>query len=175
MMIRLNALPILGISLAAVLTSCKPAAPEATSPSPPEAKPASPAEIAQQIQSLEKLTMVHVWATWCDPCREEFPELVHVMEIFPDLDVILISGDDPAELDVVNAFLQEYKSPVGSLVSTELNKEFIEALSPTWAGSLPATFFYLDGKLVQEWEGKRTCEEYKEAIDVLLKNERSST
>jgi len=138
-------------------------------PSPPEATPATPAEIAAKIQGVKKLTMVHIWATWCDPCREEFPELVHIMKEFPELDVILVSGDDPEDLQPVNNFLMEYESPVGSWVSTELNQNFIETFSSKWAGSLSATFFYRDGKLVSEWEGKRTFDEYKKTIESLLK------
>ena len=166
MMTKLRTLLITGLS-ACLLSACKPPV--------PEARPATPAEIASKIQSTETLTMVHIWATWCDPCRDEFPELMHVIREFPQLEVLLVSGDDPAELDAVNSFLIDHESPVGSLVSTELNREFIETFSPEWAGSLPATFFYRDGTLVEEWEGKRTFEEYKEAIEMLLKNERSST
>lgn len=158
----LQQLPLLGIGISAImLTACKPA--------PPEASPATPAEMASKIQSLENLTMVHIWATWCDPCRDEFPELVHVMKKFPELDVILVSGDNPNDLQPVNNFLVEYESPVGSLVSTELNQKFIETFSPNWAGSLPATFFYRNGKLVSEWEGKRTFDEYRKTIESLLK------
>lgn len=162
MFIKYRILPTIGISLAfTLLASCKPAK--------PAAKSATPAEIEVKIQSLEKLTLVHVWATWCDPCREEFPELVAVMKEFPTLDVVLISGDDPSEIEDVNAFLREYESPVGSLVSTKLNQQFIEAFSPNWAGSLPATFFFNDGRLIEEWEGKRTFEQYAEVIKPLLK------
>ncbi len=157
---RVIAVLSLGIS-AVLLSACKPGVPEAT--------PATPAEIASKIQSSKKLTMVHIWATWCDPCRDEFPEVVHVMQNFPELDVILVSGDDPNDPAPVNEFLAQYESPVGSLVSTELNQAFIETFSPKWAGSLPATFFYRDGKLVSEWEGKKTYEEYRETIETLLK------
>ncbi len=165
MMIRLHILCAAG--LAAVLTSCKPARPAAV--------PAAPSEMAARIQNAEGLTMVHIWATWCDPCREEFPEVVHVLQEYPELSVILVSGDDPKDLDAVNAFLLEHHSPVGSLVATELSQEFIETFSPEWAGTLPATFFYQDGRLLKEWSGKRTFEEYRETIETLLKNERSST
>src|SRR6185503_1294920 len=38
---------------------------------------------AEQMQSLlkrdgSKPLLVNYWATWCDPCRDEFPELVKI-------------------------------------------------------------------------------------------------
>lgn len=168
MMIRLYMFKFFAVLLATMLlNACK--------PPPPTSKAATPAEIRNTIRSQKSLTLVHVWATWCAPCVDEFPELVHVINEYPELNVLLISGDNPAELEPVNAFLEKYNSPVGSLVSTALNAEFIEALSPQWEGSLPATFFYHDGQLVSEWEGKRTFPEYKETIERLLKSERSPT
>ncbi|MDF7806705.1 TlpA disulfide reductase family protein [Pontiellaceae bacterium B12219] len=139
-----------------------------TSGAAPTATPATPDEIQQQIgKSTAPLTLVHVWATWCDPCREEFPELVQVINTFPSVKFILISADNPAEKKSVEEFLEKYKSPVGSLISTELSQKFIESLSPNWNGTLPSTFIFKGGKCVSEWEGKRTLEEYTELIEKL--------
>lgn len=162
MMIRYSTFPKIGIMAATILLfACNPPAPVAT--------PATPNEIQQEIEiSKAPLTLVHVWATWCDPCRDEFPELVKVINTFQSLEVILISADDPAEATAVEEFLIEHQSPVGSVITTELNQKFIETLSPNWDGALPATFFYREGKLVSEWEGKRTFEEYAETIETLL-------
>jgi thiol-disulfide isomerase/thioredoxin len=164
MMIGYPLFPRIGLLLAAVLllVACDAPMPVATH--------ATPAAIKKQIEaSKAPLVLVHVWATWCDPCREEFPEIVKVMKRFQPLETILISADAPSETATVEAFLAEHGSPAGSLVSTELNQAFIESLSPQWAGSLPATFFFQAGKLVREWEGKRTFKEYEETIESLLK------
>ncbi|MDZ8119435.1 TlpA family protein disulfide reductase [Pontiella agarivorans] len=152
--------------LALTLASCKAATPEVTR--------TSPAEIASEIRASKSLTMVHIWATWCAPCRDEFPELIQVMKAYPELDVLLVSGDDPNDLQAVTRFLIENDSPVGSRVSTQLNQDFIETFSPDWSGSLPATFFYFNGKLVQEWEGKRSFEIYQTTIETLINKERRS-
>lgn len=138
----------------------------------PVATAASPEEIKQRISdSTAPLLLVHAWATWCHPCREEFPELMRICRQYStaELEVMLISADDPGESQVIETFLAEYDSPVGSWVTTELDQGFIEALSPGWAGSLPATFFYSDGRLLDEWEGKRSYEHYAETIDRLLR------
>jgi thiol-disulfide isomerase/thioredoxin len=148
-----------------LLSGCRPvAAPGATAADPEEIRSA-------MAESTAPLTLVHVWATWCEPCREEFPELLRVYRDTRDagLSLLLVSADDPAETDAVEAFLKEQQSPVGSLITTELNQDFIELFSPDWAGALPASFFFdPNGNLLAEWQGKRSYEEYVETIDQLL-------
>ena len=58
-----------------------------------------------------KVTMVNLWATWCDPCKEELPELQDLSESFEAKDCQVIgvcmdcrAGEDPAE---VKAILEE--------------------------------------------------------------------
>lgn len=133
---------------------------------------ASPQEIKAAMQASQApLTMVHVWATWCDPCRDEFPELLQVYRDTREkgLELVLVSGDAPTAMEHVNRFLLEQQSPVDSLVATELNQEFVEMFSPNWPGALPATFFFdSDGTLVAEWQGQRSYDEFYETIDQLL-------
>jgi thiol-disulfide isomerase/thioredoxin len=122
-------------------------------------------------QSPTPLTIVHIWATWCQPCREEFPELVRVYNNYKSkgIGLILISADNPDETSEVDEFLQTDKSPVGSLIAIELDQDFIEALSPEWSGALPASFFFgTQGMLLAQWDGKRRYEEYAETIETLL-------
>ena len=139
----------------------------------PTATPATPSAIKENIQTLEApLTLVHVWATWCQPCREEFPELLKAYRENRNagLELILISADEPSAGKSVEAFLIEQKSPVSSLISTELSQAFIETLSPNWSGALPASFFFdSTGKLLIEWEGKQSHEHYTKTIEQLLK------
>ena len=120
---------------------------------------ATPSEIQETIRNSDApLTLVHVWATWCDPCREEFPELLKACRLARErgLTLQLVSADDPQDLEAVTIFLQKHQSPVDSLVSTELSKEFIELFSSNWSGALPASFFFdANGNLVAEWAGKR--------------------
>ena len=153
-------------ALAGIMAACAPA-PSSTG------VVATPAEIQETMRTSEApLTLVHVWATWCAPCREEFPELLEAYRNTRErgLALLLVSADDPDELDAVNAFLRNHQAPVNSLVSTELSGEFIELFSTNWSGALPASFFYdADGKLIAEWTGKRSYDEYMQTIEQLLK------
>jgi len=141
-------------------------------PAPPQASLAHPADIRTKIeQSNARLVLVHVWATWCQPCCEEFPELIRVLRKYKTSTLlpILVSADDPADMEAVEAFLIEQGSPTGSLVAVDLSQTFIESLSANWSGAMPATFLYRsDGKLVAEWEGKRSYEHYITTIEKLL-------
>ncbi|HEY6436248.1 MAG TPA: TlpA disulfide reductase family protein, partial [Ignavibacteriaceae bacterium] len=45
-------------------------------------------------------TLINVWATWCEPCREEFPDLVELSNTYrKEIRFIGISADDVDELD----------------------------------------------------------------------------
>ena len=82
---------------------------------------------------------------------------------------VRVSADDPDDMEAVEEFLQEQQSPVGSLITTELNQDFIQLFSPDWAGALPASFFFdRDGNLVAQWQGKRSYDEYLNTIVRLL-------
>src|SRR5215510_16327468 len=57
--------------------------------------------------------LVNFWATWCDPCRDEFPDLVQLDADYRKrgLDFIAISLDDESDLKTkVPAFLTEMKA-----------------------------------------------------------------
>jgi thiol-disulfide isomerase/thioredoxin len=44
-----------------------------------------------------KYTLIHFWATWCSPCRREFPEFIKSTSKLKNTSVILISGDYDSE------------------------------------------------------------------------------
>ncbi len=73
---------------------------------------------AEEMQSLlkrngERPLLVNYWATWCDPCRDEFPDLVKIDARYrpKGLDFIAISLDDLADLKTtVPKFLRAMKA-----------------------------------------------------------------
>lgn len=129
-------------------------------------------ELLQRIDnSTAALVMVHVWATWCPPCREEFPELVKLAEApeLDDVDVVLVSVDPAGKTKAVVSFLEQHESPWGSIIAKDLDQDFIQALASEWSGAIPATFFFdPEGNRLTWWAGSKTVEHYREAIDKLL-------
>jgi thiol-disulfide isomerase/thioredoxin len=67
-------------------------------------------------QFAGKVTLVNFWASWCDPCREEFPHMAALYGQFSrkDFDVAAISDDvDPAKM---RAFVAAFRPPFPILV-----------------------------------------------------------
>ena len=90
--------------------------------------------------SLESLRLVNFWATWCSPCREEFPELVKINQLFPDVEVITVSVDQPDQREQVVTFLKEYPMTGCSFI-IEADDPYIglEAFDPEWKEMVPHT------------------------------------
>jgi len=41
-----------------------------------------------------RVTVLHLWATWCRPCREELPQLLAYARLHPEIDVLALT-DEP--------------------------------------------------------------------------------
>jgi thiol-disulfide isomerase/thioredoxin len=117
-----------------------------------------------------KILLINVWATWCVPCREEFPNLVRLTKVYQgkDVDIIGISADFPDEIDdKIIPFLMKQKVNFENYLQNFRNQEdFINKLSPEWQGALPATFVYdTSGKMREFLLGKQTYESFQNAIE----------
>jgi thiol-disulfide isomerase/thioredoxin len=92
-----------------------------------------------------KPLVVNFWATWCDPCREEFPDLVKLdAEYKGRADVVTVSLDDPSHIaTLVPKFLRSMKATMPAyLLHTPDESAAIALISKDWAGSLPFTVIY---------------------------------
>ena len=117
--------------------------------------------------------LVNFWATWCDPCREEFPDLVRVDAEFRPrgLDFITVSADDVSELKTgVPAFLRKMNATMPSYILNTPNVEAAMSLvDPRWGGELPATFLLdREGKVVFKHFGRVKLAELRPAIEKVL-------
>lgn len=95
--------------------------------------------------SPAKLRVVNMWATWCIPCRREFPELVRTAAAFDTSDVSLTfaSADFVEMEDSVRAYLaRQHVRGTAYLVTLPQNPAELPAFEPLWLGELPATFVY---------------------------------
>jgi len=118
-----------------------------------------------------RATLVNVWATWCGPCREEFPALVALAERDRErgLRVLFVSADFDDQAHETRHFLAEHRAPGPWLVKTGRDQEFIDGLDRRWTGALPVTIVYDPaGKPVQFWEGGADSARFAAAVEPLL-------
>jgi thiol-disulfide isomerase/thioredoxin len=129
-------------------------------------------EMLAAIAPKGRPVLVNFWATWCDPCREEFPDLVRIADEYAGrIDVVTVSLDDPAEIDTaVASFLTEMKASMPSyLLSTNDEDAAITSVSKEWGGALPFTIIYDSaGRMSYQKLGKFRTDVLKAAIDRTL-------
>jgi len=114
-----------------------------------------------------RATLVNMWASWCVPCREEFPALVAVAKRHraEGLRLLLVSGDFSDQLSPARRFLTENGGPDTSFYKDEADMQFINAVHPKWSGAIPATLLYdAHGRLLDFWEGGADSAQFERAV-----------
>lgn len=118
----------------------------------------------------KKVLFLNIWATWCAPCVEEFPDLVKLYRHYNpnEVEIVAISADFPDEVDSkILPFLKKQKVPFKTYVAKFENQDsFINSLNKSWNGALPATFVY-DAKGKQRFFtiGKSNFDRFKNEIE----------
>lgn len=111
----------------------------------PEVKQIDAVGLKEVIKPDGRPRLVNFWATWCEPCREEFPDLVKFAgEYKGRVDFITISLDDLAEIKRdVPAFLASMKADMPAyLLKTPDEDAAITSLQLPWRGALPLSVVY---------------------------------
>src|SRR5690606_10126124 len=99
----------------------------------------------------QKLTVVDCWASWCEPCKENFPHVVEMAEVYGDdgLRVVALSFDggneddefDQAQYAAGNAFLAD--KDLSRVESYRLDQIVqYEMFEKFGIRSIPAVFLY---------------------------------
>lgn len=162
---------------ALTLAGCGKSDSKAPVPAPPAAAtpdltPIAPEQIRDVLEARRgKVVLVNAWATWCLPCKEEFPDLMRVYrELAPrGLELVLISADFEAQREKARTFLAGQGVDFPTYHRTGTDEAFINAVDPAWSGSLPATVVLgRDGQKRAFWEGLASYEEFRKAVEPLL-------
>jgi cytochrome c biogenesis protein CcmG, thiol:disulfide interchange protein DsbE len=108
--------------------------------------------------------LVNFWATWCAPCREETPDLVHLAGSYSrdELEIIGVSMDESRPATVRN-FIALYKVPY---TIAERDDNF--ALSSAVA-ALPTTLLIdKQGRIAKKFVGATSERVFRTDIETLL-------
>jgi len=144
------------------------------------AKPPTPPTVVSPIdtdalkgllsQQRQKPLLVNFWATFCDPCRDEFPDLVKINNDYgsQSLEFFTVSLDDMSDINTeVPKFLDAMKAKMPAyLLNVNDPEPAINAVDRKWRGDLPATFLYNEkGEVVYKHIGRVNTAELREALD----------
>jgi len=112
------------------------------------------AMIQQIALKKAKLTVVDAWATWCGPCKKNFPHLVEMHEKYASKGIAFasISLDDatkPKKVAEATEFLVEKKAEFANFLLDETQDDAFDHLD---ISAIPAVFMYgPDGKEVRRF------------------------
>jgi thiol-disulfide isomerase/thioredoxin len=127
-------------------------------------------KLVQQYKG--KPLLVTFWATWCEPCRDEYPMLNELAKRYAPqgLKVVGVDLDQDGDLILMRRFLARYKPIFPNYRKKQGGEDaFVQAVLPGWNGSIPASVFYAkDGTQIGNFVGAGSREKYQAAIQMLL-------
>jgi thiol-disulfide isomerase/thioredoxin len=160
------------------LSACQPqtkntptAKTETVSTLPPKVTQIAEQGLKDLLKPNGKPRLINFWATWCVPCREEFPDLVRIGTEHKDkIDLITVSLDEPSEIEgEVSKFLAEMRSQSPAyLLKTSDADAAIELVSKSWQGALPFTILFdAQGEPVYSKQGRFKSDLLVSEIEIL--------
>src|SRR3984893_11027432 len=163
------------LALSAAATTV--AAPQAVAPHDPKLIDAQGYQnLVEQYRG--KPVLITFWATWCEPCRDEFPMLNELAKEYAPkgLHVVGVNLDQDGDLILMRRSITRYK-PVFPNYRKKAGGEdaFVQSVLPGWGGAIPASFFYAkDGRQIGHLLGANDRATYEAAIRSLLAAEGST-
>lgn len=120
-----------------------------------------------------KPLVVNFWATWCEPCRDEYPMIVDLAKQFKSqgVEVIGVDMDDESDMNLVRRFIARMQPPFPNYrqkPGIDLDR-FYDGVNPQWKGTMPQTIFYgRDGSVVGFFLGSRPRAQFEQAFRATL-------
>jgi len=83
---------------------------------PPFALPDLHGDTVRLAQLEGKVSLINFWASWCDPCREEFPHMAQLYSEFPRGDFAIAAISDDVDRGKMMDFARRFGPPFPILV-----------------------------------------------------------
>ena len=104
----------------------------------------------------DKLRLINLWATWCQPCVKEFPDLTAIASKFSrrEFELTTISMDSKNQMGKARKFLSRHRAVISDRLRPSVEAEgrttnnylytgsvddLAAALDPKWNGAIPLT------------------------------------
>lgn len=120
-----------------------------------------------------KVLLFNFWATWCEPCKEEFPDLIKLNNEYGEknLKLILVSLD--FKEDIESKLLPFLKSNNVDFVTYYLSSSNPDSImnyfDKKWDGGIPATFIFdREGNYQKFILGKSNYDNFEKEIKKYL-------
>lgn len=122
---------------------------------------------SEEIFSGHKITMINMWATWCDPCKDELPELAKMAEDFEQQNCqiigICLDAEDEATMAEGRAILENAGVGYLNIVPFENREELLPN------SAYPTTYFVDEnGTVLDEVIVGAMLTRYPRALEKLL-------
>lgn len=156
--LRHRLLPALALLLALALSPVPTAAADIVE------APISATDLAARVQAEKgRVVLINFWASWCGPCRSEFPALARLRKSFSEKDLLIlgISLDFDGEMFTDFAKAQQFPYPVLLGDANLMEDMNIEAI--------PKTLIYdRNANLAQNHDGPAPFAELDAVVKALL-------
>jgi thiol-disulfide isomerase/thioredoxin len=102
-------------------------------------------QLLSRTSHSDTIYVINFWATWCKPCVQELPafDSLTISTRSTQVKVLLVSLDFSEDLDKkVKPFLIKQNVQTECILLDEIDgNNFVNKISPSWTGALPATWF----------------------------------
>lgn len=130
--------------------------------------------VSSEILSSSKLTMINVWATYCNPCLREMPELGELAADYSpeEFQIIgIISDVEEGSEEKMKDYAADLVAKTGADYTHLLLNESLYFSLLTEVSAVPTTFFFdSEGNLLNTIVGSMDKASWEEEINALLEN-----
>lgn len=113
---------------------------------------------ALRQNATDKTVLLNVWATWCAPCVEEFPDLMNTWRMYRrrPFQLVTLSLNYPDEESAVRKFLEAQLASARNYISGTMDPyELMKAVDPDWDGGVPYSMVIAPGgKVLYKGNGR---------------------
>ena len=100
----------------------------------------------------DTLYLVNFWASWCGPCREEFPALQQAAKKYSNskFRLVMVSLDFPSQLETkLRPYLRSNPLIARLILLNDTHQnEWIDKVDPKWSGEIPFSLIYKNDKRI---------------------------